>query len=164
MDARQWLMRNRIELYERIDSMILRQHGAWNNSYMLDSGWQSITTWISASDGLWRHNLHRTSTIEPHAIGRLRIRWDDFNMTTVDVSHDWNITIERQFNYEGHSWYHIETNVLDYVLSWLATCPAYRKAAAQKQTAVIKDELISAALHPRRIEQWLEQGVELEAM
>jgi hypothetical protein len=164
MDARLWLMQHRTELFEPLDTILLKEHGSWSNSYLLDIGCQNITAWISAADGLWRHSLNRSSLIDPHNICRIRIRWAGLCMTTVDIAHDWNIQIERQFKWEGHTWYHTEQKLFNQIFSWLATCPSYRRIMAQKHTAAIKEELVAEALHPRRIEQWLDHGVELEAM
>jgi hypothetical protein len=163
-DAREWLYDNRHTLFECLEIFVSKKRGSCANSYLLDVGYTSITGWISASNGLWLHCLNRKSIIAPEDICCLRIRWQDFSLTQINIHNDWSITVERQFRDPSHSYYAFETKMIALVMDWLCVFPAYRKATAQKQTAAMKEELISTALHPRRIESWLEQGVELEAM
>lgn len=164
MESRQWLMENRSVLFEDLDDILLKQHGSFANTYTLDNGIQNLTAWISAEDGLWRHILQRKNIIEPTQICRIHIRWAGLCMTTIDIADTWDITVERQFKWEGHSWYHTEEKLLRRTMEWISSCLSYRKVMAQKQSTIIKEELISAVLAPHRIEQWLDQGVELEAM
>lgn len=48
------------------------------------------------------------------------------------------------------------------IKTWLYE--TFQQRLAKKRTALIKEELVAAAWHPRRVERWIEQGVALEVL